>query len=247
MRFDNETIEYISGKKFSSGANILISKKNEPLCNRFQIIESLCINKTVVHLGCVDHLPLINKKIKQNVWLHARLCKIAKRCLGIDINNQGIDYLKYTLGYNDVICADILSDIDEINDNQWDYLVLGEVLEHINDPCLFLQQLNKKYKNKINRVIITVPNAFSWQNIRSTFSHNELINTDHRYWFTPFTLAKILNLSGFAIEEFNFCELNIDINSRLYTFIKNPRYLFYRSLFKLFPATRSTSLMVAKL
>ena len=65
MRFDNETIEYISGKKFSNGANILISKKNEPLCNRFQIIESLCINKTVIHLGCVDHLPLINKKIKQ--------------------------------------------------------------------------------------------------------------------------------------------------------------------------------------
>ena len=110
----------------------------------------------------------------------------------------------------------------------------------INSPYSTTQLPNKKYKNNINRVIITVPNAFSWQNIRSTFLHNELINTDHRYWFIPFTLAKILNLSGFEIEEFNFCESNVDINARWYAFIKNPSNLFYRFLFKLFPATRST-------
>ncbi|HOJ97687.1 MAG TPA: hypothetical protein PK024_12720, partial [Methanospirillum sp.] len=74
MKFNSDVFDYISGRKFSNGASIKIAKGNEPICNRFQIIESLCTNKTIIHLGCVDHLPLISKKIEQNTWLHARLC-----------------------------------------------------------------------------------------------------------------------------------------------------------------------------
>jgi len=247
MKFDDDTLDYISGKKFSSGASIKISKRNETIYNRFQIIESLCKNKNIIHLGCVDHLPLINKKIEQNIWLHARLCKVAKKCLGIDINIEGIDYLKYKLGYKDVIYGDIANgDISEIKEKYWDFLVMGEILEHVNNPCFFLQKIHEKYSNNIEKVIITVPNAFSWQNFNGILSHYELINTDHRYWFSPYTLAKIVYLSGMQVEEFYFCE-SFYMDNKLSSMICHPKTLFHKFLYRMYPATRLTLLMVAKL
>lgn len=239
--------EYIRGEKFSDGLAVPISYCREPVIDRFQIIESLCSGKNVIHLGCVDHLPLISKKIEQNLWLHARLCKCAKRCMGIDINKDGINFIKNNLFYDDVIYGDIFGeDINEIKKNYWDYMVMGEILEHVNDPCLFLSQIQQKYSENINKLIITVPNAFSWQNIKSTFSHIELINSDHRYWFTPYTLAKIISQAGMSVEFFLFC-LPIPENQRMISWFLHPTRLFHHILFSWFPATRQTLLMVAKL
>ncbi len=247
MKFDNDVFDYISGSQFSNGASIKIAKSNEIIYNRFQLIESLCANKNIIHLGCVDHLPLISKKIEKNTWLHARLCKVIKRCLGIDINIEGINYLKDKLGYNDVIFGDIAyENIGEIHNNFWNFLVMGEILEHVDNPCFFLQQIREKYKNNIEKLIITVPNAFSWQNFINVFYHRELINTDHRYWFSPYTLAKILFKAGIQVEEFYFCD-SFDRDYRMKFIISHPSIIFQKFLFKMYPATRLTLLMVAKL
>ena len=247
MDFDNEVLDYLNNVKFSNGLPITISHRGEPVSDRFQIIESLCTKKKVIHLGCVDHLPLIHQKIEQNLWLHARLCKYTQRCLGIDINSEGINFVRNDLGYEDVICGDILGeDIIEIKKNFWDYLVMGEILEHVNDPCLFLNRIREKYENNIDKLIITVPNAFSWQNMTYTFSHQECINTDHRYWFTPYTLAKVISQAGMHVEQFSFCQ-SININPGMLSWIRHPTRIFNQILFNRYPATRLTLLMVAKI
>jgi hypothetical protein len=246
MEFDREVFDYLAGEKFSNGLTVKISPDGEPISDRFQIIESLCANKNIIHLGCVDHLPLINKKIEQNLWLHSRLCKCSKRCLGIDINKEGINFLRNDLGYTDVIYGDIVGEeIGEIKKNSWDYLVLGEVLEHMDDPCLFLSQIREKYTHNIDRLIITVPNAFSWQNITYTFQHRECINTDHRYWFTPYTLAKVVSQAGMSVEQFSFCQSIHECHGILSS-VLHPTLLFQKILFSRYPVTRLTLLMVVK-
>jgi len=247
MQFDKDIPDYLHGEKFSNGLAIAISHSGEPVIDRFQIIESLCANKNIIHLGCVDHLPLINKKIEQNIWLHARLCKCANRCLGVDINGEGINFIINNLGYNDVIYGNIMEDdIEEIKNNKWDYLVLGEILEHVDDPCLFISRIREKYQGNIDRIIVTVPNAFSWQNITYTFSHRECINTDHRFWFTPYTLAKVLSRANISVEQFYFC-LPINENPNIFSRLLHPTLLFYNILYSRYPATRQTLLMVAKI
>jgi hypothetical protein len=37
-------------------------------------------------------------------------------------------------------------------------------------------------------------------------SHKELINSDHRYWFTPYTLAKVVTRAGFTSLRLGFVE-----------------------------------------
>jgi len=246
MEFENDLKKFLVGSSFSDGLIVKISQKGDPLVDRFSIIENLCKGKDIIHLGCVDHLPLIDRKIRDNVWLHARLCVCAHRCLGIDINSEGVEHLVTKLGYPDTICADITRDgIADVIGNQWDYLIMGEILEHVDNLGAFLTAIHEKYSKNICRMIITVPNAFSWQNITHTFSHEECINTDHRYWFTPYTLGKIVTRAGMEVEQFLFCQ-PFPLPRRLSLLI-HPRSLFRHSILHRYPATRQTLVMVVKI
>jgi hypothetical protein len=88
---------------------------------------------------------------------------------------------------------------------KWDYIVAGEVLEHIDDPVMFLKAIREKYGACTERIIITVPNALSYTNFRFALRNIEMINSDHRFWFTPFTLLKVATQAGIVVEDFDLC------------------------------------------
>lgn len=44
--------------------------------------------------------------------------------------------------------------------------------------------------------IITVPNAFSFLRDKKFASRVECINSDHRFWFTHYTISKIMYMAG---------------------------------------------------
>ena len=115
-----------------------------------------------------------------------------------------------------------------LKSEQWQYIVLGEVLEHINNPVEFLTQLNSNFKGHVDSIIITVPNAFALKNIKNAFRNVEEINSDHRYYFTPYTLGKILTLSGYRNMEFSFAETMPIISS-----FKHGRYMIHDFLHKI--------------
>ena len=211
MKFNKSIHQYISGKKFSNGLSIPISKRESNIISRLKLIDTIIQNKNVIHLGCCDHIPLIEEKRRNDLWLHERITRIADNCLGVDINAKGIEYLKIDLGYNNIICADITQpNLKEIGENKWDYLVIGEILEHIDNPVSFLRKIYENYKNNIGKIIITVPNAFSFTNLRHVKKGLEIINTDHRYWFTPYTIAKTGHQAGLIMEEFFFVQENVN-------------------------------------
>ncbi len=207
MKFKENIFEYINGEKFSNGLTVNIAKPERYILNRLDLIDSLVKNKNVIHLGCCDHIPLIKEKQRKGIWLHERITENSKKTLGIDINNDGINYLKKEMNYNNVVCADITKDeIQELEKSQWDYIVVGEILEHVDNPTLFLKTIAEKYKGKISNFIITVPNAFSLTNFNAAKKGNEIINSDHRFWFSPYTMAKIGYQAGLRLNEFFFVQ-----------------------------------------
>jgi len=247
MKFNEQINKYLEGNSFSSGLIVDIDTYGDYNTDRFSILEKLSQGKNIVHLGCVDHLQIINSKIERNLWLHSRLCNKAKRCLGVDINQEGVNYVKNTLGYKDVICLDILmEERNMIQNNKWNYMVMGEILEHVDNPCLFLKAIKEKYEGCIERLIITVPNAFSWQNVKYSFLDRECINSDHRYWFTPYTLAKILSQAGIEVEEFWLCNPSDSYHKGI-SKIVHIRSFMRKILLGRYPLMRQTLVMVAKL
>ena len=166
--------------------------------SRFDWLEEICAGKRIVHAGCVDHSEAqIRKKLKKHKWLHARLCARAERCHGVDKDAAGIQFIRDQLGYTDVDCVDLIhGESDIIRAGRWDFLVLAEVLEHMDNPVDFLASIKSKYAGQVSSLIITVPNAFARENFLLAKQGVEAINTDHRYWFTPYTLVKVVFQAG---------------------------------------------------
>ncbi|WP_448523132.1 glycosyltransferase [Pseudothermotoga sp.] len=204
--FEN-LMKYLTGERFSSSFEI--SLWDMPYLDRISFLENKCRGKNVVHIGFADHKDLVMKKLQNNVWLHKRLLDVCNVCYGIDIDCQAVEFIKDTLGISGVYCLDLINEDlpDEISKNRFDYVLLPEVLEHLDEPVLFLESVRKKFIDIAGRIIVTVPNAFRLMNFHLAMKNSETINTDHRYWFTPYTILKLIVRAGFEPEELFMADL----------------------------------------
>jgi hypothetical protein len=82
---------------------------------------------------------------------------------------------------------------------------LPDVLEYIGNPVFFFKKLKEKFLN-VNKFIITVPNAFRIDNFIFSLKNKAFINSDHRFWFTYYTLSKIFVDAGFEITDIKYSE-----------------------------------------
>jgi hypothetical protein len=172
---------------------------------RPNVIFRLCAEKKVIHLGCTDHLPLIDARIRGGTYFHRQLTCVASACIGVDINTEAVNHL-YKQGIRNVISADItLPGIKAIENENWDYMVIPDVLEHIPNPASFLSSIAEVYGSNVSRFIISVPNAYG--NAMQAKEHygQEVINYDHCFWFSPYTLCKVIKASGLVPDEIFMC------------------------------------------
>lgn len=191
LKISKDLVPYLSGEEQSNGLYFPVYKKGVDVKDRISLLRELTKSKSVIHMGCADHVNLIESKRKNGTYLHDILIQNCSKVVGIDSDENALKMMK-NLGIND------LYHVDEFNlSDQFEYMLVTDVIEHINDVGVFLNSL-KKYN--VKKWIFTTPNAYRLRN-RSQFKH-ELINTDHRYWFSPYTLAKTLFENGYTIERF---------------------------------------------
>ncbi|MBU4487074.1 MAG: class I SAM-dependent methyltransferase, partial [Candidatus Delongbacteria bacterium] len=229
MKINSETYKYLKGLSFSSGIKFTFSSKENHITDRISLIKQITHQSKLVHVGCADHIGLIDKKRIKNTWMHDILLKNTNKCIGIDLNAESIEYLRNELKIPDVFCADITKDtIPEIENENWDFIFLGEMLEHVNDPVMFLKSVKKKFSGIINKIIISVPNGFCYDNFFNTFKHFELINSDHKYWFSPYTISKVLAEADMEAEEIFLCQISKFKNRRFNLKNQLKRFLLNR-------------------
>lgn len=136
------------------------------------------------------------------------------------------------IGYSNSFVCDIINDppleiITKTSD--FDYIFLGEILEHVENPVLFLKSIIDKYSEHVKKIVISVPNAFTLSNFKNALSNKEIINSDHKYWFTPFTIAKVLSCAGYDNIEISCLKLRAYKNNSFFRkFIRTTiNFLFY--------------------
>jgi len=207
VEFARQVGPYIAGDEFSASLHAPLVGENTRL-KRLEFLEEIARGKQVLHIGFTDHLEAIDHKVKHDLWLHSRLARAATRCVGIDINAEAVAYCRDKLGVADIFVHDAIADapLPEIAGTHWDVAILGEILEHVPNPVDFLQSLRAKYGASIGRLVVTVPNAFFLENFLSARKNIEFINTDHRYWFSPFTLGKVAHDAGWRLESFHYID-----------------------------------------
>jgi len=208
MEIDQKILKYLKGDEFSNSLIVDLDRSKYQVRSREEVITEIIKNKDVIHLGCSDHIPIIREKIAVNKWLHKLITENSGNCIGVDIDKESIDFVINELGFTNVIHGNILTDdLKELSDKQWDYVVFGEILEHVNNPVEFLSTFRAKYGNNVKRFIITVPNIYNRKALGNMLKFKEAINSDHRFWFTPYTLSKVLVSSGYMPENISFTNL----------------------------------------
>ena len=79
------------------------------------------------------------------------------------------------------------------------WIVCGEVIEHLSNPGYFLSRLKHQYGGV--PMIITVPNAFTDVGRKTLDKGIENVNRDHVAWYSYTTLKTLLTRAGYTIRE----------------------------------------------
>lgn len=99
----------------------------------------------------------------------------------------------------------------------FDYVYMGQVIEHLNDPKAVLSTISKSMKTNGELILLT-PNLDSWA-ARFFKSYWFALETPrHLFFFTPGSISLLLEQTGFKVEK-------IDYDREPKTFIRSFRYL----------------------
>jgi hypothetical protein len=166
---------------------------------RQDTILARCQNKKVLHLGCVDE-GYLHERFDRSELMHQRLAGVSKELWGVDINEEGIEYLR-SVGFANLLAGDIctLEGLEALRNRSFDVIVASEVLEHLQNPGLFFDGVKKFMIPRETQLIVTVPNAFRIDNLLWLLRGVEYVHPDHHYWFSYYTARHLLEKNGFDI------------------------------------------------
>lgn len=176
-------------------AMIAGARAAELIQDRVAYLCHLAEGKSVLDIGVVEHT---REAAESSNWLHGHLRRSAGRCLGVDILETEVNYLKGR-GY-DIVCADVARAPLAAT---FDLIIGGEVLEHLNEPGMFMKHCAAML-NPGGRLVITVPNPWYVNAVVKTCRrHTTFVDSaDHVAWYDASTLCELGLRHGLRLDKF---------------------------------------------
>ncbi len=196
------------------------------LVQRVEFIKKICEGKKVLHLGCTN-FPYTSEAIENDMLLHFDLEKIAGELYGFDFDREGLDVLEKAGGKN-LFQADLekLSEVELAE--TFDVIIAGEIIEHLNNPGLFLNGI-QQFMNPQTKLVITTINAYCAMRyfiygLRGKGGASEPVHPDHVAYYSYKTLSLIINRANLDVNDFYFYDLGIEhrpFNPWYYNFVND--------------------------
>jgi SAM-dependent methyltransferase len=179
------------------------------LVDRVGFIKDACRDRKVLHLGCTNY-PYTREAIDEGMLLHFDLEKISAELYGFDFDQAGLDILA-AYGSKNLYRTDLekLSEVD-LNET-FDVIIAGEMIEHLNNPGLFLSGI-KRFMNERTELLITTINAYSAMRfaiygLRGKGGVNEPVHPDHVAYYSYSTLKLVVERSELALKKFCYYDV----------------------------------------
>ena len=193
--------------------------------------------KCILHLGCVDFY--LDNVISSNKHIHLELISIAKDLYGVDYNREGLKYLENKYKVRNLYWGDVEKLQSLEIEREFDVVFAGELIEHLNNPGLFLSGV-QRFMGSNGILVITTPNAYSFKTYLHLLFGKEQIETDHSLIFSFSTLDKLFSRYNFEIINwFVACETQKNKKSKMSKSVFN---LFY----KIFPQYSDKIIILCK-
>jgi SAM-dependent methyltransferase len=176
---------------------------------RVELIRDLCAGKRVLHLGCTNY-PYTKDAIEQGMLLHFDLEKVAADLWGIDGDDAGIAILREH-GSDQIVLGDLEALEDCPITGTFDVVVAGEIIEHLNNPGLFLAGI-QRYMAPESQLVITTVNAYCamryfYYGARGKKGRVEPTHPDHVAYYSYSTLKLLVERHRLDLEHFYFYDL----------------------------------------
>ena len=177
----------------------------------FEFIEQRATGKRILNVGAGGGVQLYLPSNK-DVWLHERLRRCADELIGVDIDEDSIEYAA-AQGYT------ILNENCETMalNKQFDLIVMSDVIEHVNAPVTAIDNLLAHLADD-GLLIITTPNATSGNVcLRSLVRKDLNVLADHVTTFYPEHFQAICDRLSCRIESIHLFD-HIDRRDRVVRF-----------------------------
>lgn len=162
----------------------------------------------VLDIGCVQHDP--TNRHDPN-WLHQHLYDRADEVLGVDVDKEGIKKL-HQAGYNVTVANAEVLDLEE----QYDYIVAGELIEHLANPGRFLNATKNRLADN-GQLIISTPNPWCYARLKNLIRKDGIpCNPEHTHYHDEHTLQQLLERYSFRAEIKFVGPMSEGITRRLY-------------------------------
>ena len=163
---------------------------------KIQFFLPLVKDKCVLDIGVVQHE---REKYQHGTWLHRAIKESSKDCVGLDIDQDGVNFLKKD-GYH-VVNADAQSfDLGV----KFDVVVAGDIIEHLSNVGGFLDSV-KKHLSPNGILALSTPNQFWWKTyLLVAAKGNAKPHPQHTCWFCEKTLEQVLTRHGFEIVSISY-------------------------------------------
>ncbi len=171
---------------------------------RYELLKHIDIGRpglSILELGCalggnLMHIRWLNRSASLTaVELDASAAKIAKN-------------------YGDVSVMDVEKiDFDALN-GKFDYVIAGDLIEHLRDPWGLIKNLAKVLKPN-GKVIVSIPNVahvsniYNLLNCRWDYEDEGLLDRTHLRFFTRETMVAMFEEAGFSIEACEYRKLSL--------------------------------------
>lgn len=129
----------------------------------------------------------------------------AKKIIGIELNPEAVEKAKVVL--DEVILGNI--EILQLTFEEYffDYIILGDILEHLYDPGDVLRKVSPHLKAK-GFIVASIPNVRHWSIIRNLVVKGEweygnmgLLDNTHLRFFTRKSILRTFDDNGFEVEQ----------------------------------------------
>lgn len=187
----------------------MTTNKDFALVQRLDLIRDVSSGKSVLHLGCTNY-PYTDEAIENGMLLHTELEKAAGELYGFDYDQRGLDILAER-GTTNLFQVD-LEKLNEVElDRTFDVIVAGEMIEHLNNPGLFLSGI-QRFMDRSTVLLLTTVNAycamrFLQYGLAGRGGKAEPVHPDHVAYYSYSTLSHLVKRHGLTVEKFLFYDL----------------------------------------
>ena len=246
-----EEISYVNGFKYAYQVFVANIKAKLQKLGIFYDRKFDCVANEIENYHFKDYFDSPHKRVLSEIKDNSKIldlgCNNVQLGMLLEKNKNcsvtGVDKKKLDKNLiNKYICYDLDNGLPDINYEEFDYILLLDVIEHLKEPELFMKKLKNKFiSNNKTKILISTPNigffVIRFMLLFGYFNYGKkgILDKTHTRLFTFSTFKNLIEQSDYLIKKtsgipapfplaigYNFLsKFLLEINSILIKFFKS--------------------------